>query len=344
MRYIPAKHQLASIWVETSARSLSIEKDEACELYAKLCGFSNWKHMMLLIGNVPASLADEVVDEQTLRERRLFYISVLCGEYKVSSRMAIYISNSFSPSSGNIPRHLSIDLSSLYEEKDGHVYLENKLSVNSVLPDSLCGSLANSRNEVNSNSVRSSRQVFPSNWYVLAVHLGWDVIEDSCVEDYTEGEPSFWLLSNQVHRIPVFILPFTRFPEDRDDPLANAALRKIESRLGASCSRQAIVFWGGMLIKRIGNLDYTYPGVIYRDGKWHNFLLNEKMTQVQDLFDFLDHIPSVDRPHPIYADMNRELAVSFFLMCEGIESAAGIDLLVTSSGSGWGGLMSVSKI
>lgn len=332
MRYIPATHKHARLWVEAAAASLNIEKNLACEIYARLCGFPTWSQLMLVIGNLAASPCDEDLSTPLLTSRLDHYSFLLVSEFRFNPRVVGYFLSVLSPSSSRKPKKVSIDTSALKSDDSGFT------------PLSALGVCKRDTDKVDLLSIiRGFKAIDPSNWYVILTHLGWKIPGGSCAKSYRASEPSFhvFLAHNPARSIPVFILPVCRLPGDEGDEIANEYLDKIDGWMVGSSLSTAIVFWGSMLTKKIAGLDYTHPGLVYRDGQWQEFLMNMASSRPDDVLKQANGSMDITSPPPLYSDTNKELLISFYLISEGIEDHRGVNLCVASTPTGWGPLIAL---
>lgn len=353
MRYIPATTKQARLWVDAVSKSLKIEKSEASQIYARLCGFNSWDQLMPQIGQGEPSPSDEHVTKDILETRKRIYSERLVDDFGMNESMAEYLIDKVSPSSARKPQRFSIDTTSLYgvDPEQGvnlgelfkTLEMETGQDMNSALEQFAKETLGDSVPEDFSfdnfaERMRISKPLDPGAWYDLLKTIGWDLIEESFRSEYVYGEESFVALKEGAE-VPVFITSLFRAPSDFDDEMANSVMEVVEDyALEELDCEEALLFWGQPGVKRIDGKAYTHFGMYYTEGEWHEFLIN-KDTSISDLFNQHNEMESIESPPESLSDKDFMLAVAAIKVTNHIDQTKRVSFSELGTKSGWNSLM-----
>ena len=353
MRYIPKGTKVARLWVDAVAASTKIDKTEVAGMYANMCGFKTWDALMSGISSIPPSASDEESSAETVANRKAFYLSILNGMFGINRSLAKYILNKVPPSSSVKPKRFSIETKGLHDPDGDNVLnfdamreafgMDTEEDFSKVMDDFAKNILGDSVPEGFSfdnftNRMRISKPVEPCVWYNMLATFGWDVDEDSYIEDYTYGEESFFVSNKNGDEIPVFITSLCRAPLDSEDDMANevmdVVLNYCETEL---LSDKAILFWGSPAVKKINGKFYSHFGMYFIDNNWHEFLLNEKTT-CDDMFAQHKQMKCIDEPVESLAD-EHHVFMAVLKMIADIDQDEEVDVMTVGMQSGWDSLL-----
>lgn len=351
-QFIATEHKLARLWVDACGKSLGIDRAEAAALYANLCGFRTWDAVTSAIGSRHPSVPDEQLEVPDLMARRDSYIAVMVDVFALNPSMAIHLAANLSPSSGKVPKAISIDRSTLHSpsEKDGlGIYVpgfDDTRVTDAMLKDLLAGApgLEGMNMDNITDRLRISHPVQPGVFWNFYSDMGFDLIEDTYVEDYAYGAPSFFMPCSpeisESGEVPVFLTSLAYTPLDHLDLMANEVRRvMLESAIANTGADTLLLCWGHLQHKEIGGKRFTYAGQIHHKGTWHDLLLNRSLDSFDKLLQAATALKDINEPGPEFQDQRSECEIRFFMVQTECEDSAEFFQKYTVNGignpSGW---------
>lgn len=351
-QFIATEHKLARLWVDACGKSLGIERAEAAAMYANMCGFRTWDAVTSAIGSRQASVPDEQLEVPELMARRERYIDLMVDVFAINPSMAVHLAANLSPSSARVPKPISIDRSTLHSpsEDDGlSLYMpgiDDPRVADAMLKDLLADvpGLEGVNLDNITNRLRISHPIDPAVYWNFYTDMGFDLIDDTYVEDYVYGEPSFFMpCSHEIsesERVPVFLTSLTYTPLDHQDDMADEVRRlMLESTKAITGTDTLFLCWGHMQHKEIGGKLFTYVGQIHHKGAWHDLLLNRSLDSFDKLLHSATALQDINDPGLEFQDKGSECEIRFFMAQTQCESSAELfqKYTVTEIGnpSGW---------
>ena len=359
-QFIATNHKLSRLWVEACGKSLGIERAEAAAMYANMCGFRTWDAVTNAIGNRLPSVPDEQLEVPELMARRDSYIEVMVDVFAVNPSMAIHLAANLSPSSAKVPKAISIDRSTLHSppEEDGlSLYMpgfDDPRVADAMLKDLLAGAPGLEGINLNNRTerLRISHTVEPGIFWDFYSDLGLDLNEDTYVEDYEYGAPSFFMPCSpeisESEEVPVFLTSLTYTPLDHHDRMADEVRRvMLESTIEFTGADTLLLCWGHLQQKEIGGKRFTNAGQIHHKGTWRDLLLNRSLDSFDKLLHAATALQDINEPGQEFQDQGSECMIRFFMVQTQCESSAEFfrKYTVSSIGnpSGWSIAMIGSK-
>lgn len=334
-QFIATDHKLSRLWVEACGKSLGIERAEAAAMYANLCGFRTWDAVTSAIGNRPPSVPDEQLEVPELMARRDSYIAVMVEVFALNPSMAIHLAANLSPSSAKVPKAISIDRSTLHSppEEDGlSLYVpgfDDPRVADAMLKDLLVGApgLEGISLDNLTDRLRISHAVEPAVFWDFYSDMGLDLIEDTYVEDYEYGAPSFFMPCSpeisESEEVPVFLTSLAYTPLDHHDQMADEVRRvMLESAKAITGADTLLLCWGHLQQKEIGGKRFTYAGQIHHKGTWRDLLLNRSLDSFDKLLHAATALKDINEPGPEFQDKGSECTIRFFMVQTQCESSA----------------------
>lgn len=149
-------------------------------------------------------------------------------------------------------------------------------------------------------------------WHDLLVTLGWDL------RKYDDTPPrfhkAFEIWSDRLGRaLPAVCENYLFLPDDADDELAGDAMRAVEKRF----PKGALLLFKGMPYRSIEGHDYSFGGLLYLEGTWRKFALNEHMKSLDVVLDQIAAGFSFEKPIARYEDAGQRVALPFSRLCQG---------------------------
>ena len=346
----------AQQWVDACSRSLGCPAEEAAAMLANLCGFPSWDLMVHAISTARPSQPDEQIPKSSLNRRYDRYVATLTSVFAFDPLFGKYLVQHLSPSSCRPFLPFSIDKAHMHGPRDTSgvniaemaemlgIDLEDSAFAESakrlfgdVLPEDFdYGNL--------NDSFRALRGVGAWPWFNIFMSLGWGPIEESYNESPAEGEPAF-LIDDSVHgKVPVFLSPFCRTPNDHNDKGAEASMARALDAYKAGLADgkfgdTAYLLWSFPLTKEIGGVDYCHLGMLLRDGEWKEALLNEHVNSFEKLYKLNAQISSIEDGHPELVDQGQRFFTSVNRHMAGVDEPdapkKGWKELTGGSFSGW---------
>ena len=304
-------------------------------MYANLCGFRTWDAVTSAIGNRKPSVPDEQLDVAELMARRDCYIAVMVDVFALNPSMAIHLAANLSPSSAKMPKAISIDRSTLHsppEEDDLSFYMpgfDDPRVTDEMLKDLLSG--APGLEGVNLDNItdrlRISRPVEPWVFWNFYSDQGVDLIEDTYLEEYEYGAPSFFMPCSpeisESEMVPVFLTSLAYTPLDHHDKMADEVRRvMLESAKANTGADTLLLCWGQLQQKEIGGKRFTYAGQIHHEGTWHDLLLNRSLDSFDKFLHAATSLQDINEPVPEFQDEGSECMIRFFMVQTQCESSA----------------------
>ncbi|MBF6042980.1 hypothetical protein H8F22_29275 [Pseudomonas sp. P154a] len=334
-QFIATEHKLARLWVEVCGKSLGIERAEAAAMYANLCGFRTWDAVTSAIGNKQPSVPDEQLEVPELMARRDSYIAVMVDVFAINPSMAVHLAANLSPSSGKMPKTISINRSTLHsppEDEGLSLYVpgfDDPRVANAMLKDLLGGApgLEGCNLDNLTDRLRISHPVEPGDFWDFYSDQGFDLIEDTFVEDYEYGGPSFFMpCSPEIsdsEKVPVFLTSLAYTPLDHHDQMADEVRRvMLESAKAITGADTLLLCWGHLQQKEIGGKRFTYAGQIHHEGTWRDLLLNRSLDSFDKLLRAATALQDINEPGPEFQDSGSECMIRFFMVQTQCESSA----------------------
>lgn len=351
-QFIAREHKLARLWVEACGKSLGIERAEAAAMYANLCGFRTWDAVTSAIANRQPSVSDEQLEASELMTRRDSYIAVMVDVFALNPSMAVHLAANLSPSSAKVPKAISIDRSTLHspsDKDDLNLYMpgfDDPRVTDAMLKDLLAGApgLQGVNLDNLTDRLRISHSVEPWVFWDFYSDQGFDLIEDTYVEDYEYGAPSFFMSCSpeisESEMVPVFLTSLAYTPLDHHDKMADEVRRvMLESAKAITGGDTLLLCWGHLQQKEIGGKRFTYAGQIHHKGSWRDLLLNRSLDTFDKLLQAATGLQDINEPGPEFQDKGLECTIRFFMVQTQCESSAEFFQKYTVNGignpSGW---------
>ncbi len=334
-QFIATEHKLARLWVEACVKSLGIERVEAAVMYANLCGFRTWDAITNAIGNRLPSVPDEQLEVPELMARRDSYVATMVDVFALNPSMAIHLAANLSPSSAKLPKVISIDRSTLHSPTEEDVLnlimpgLDDPRVADALIKD-LLGD-ASGLEDINldnfADRLRISRPVEPGVYWDFYSDIGFDLNEDTYVEDYEYGAPSFFMPCSpeisEIEMVPVFLTSLAYTPLDHHDQMADEVRRvMLESAEAITGADTLLLCWGHFQQKEIGGKRFTYAGQIHHKGAWRDLLLNSSLDSFDKLLHAATALQDVNEPGQEYQDKGSECMIRFYMVQTQCESSA----------------------
>lgn len=351
-QFIATEHKLARLWVDACGKSLGIERAEAAAMYANLCGFRTWDAVTSAIGHRQPSVPDEQLEVPELLARRESYIALMVDVFAINPSMAVHLAANLSPSSARVPKAISIDRSTLHSppEDDGlSLYMpgfDDPRVADAMLKDLLgdAPGLEGVNLDNLTDRLRISHPIDPAVYWNFYSDMGFDLIDDTYVEDYVYGAPSFFMPCSpeisESERVPVFLTSLAYTPLDHQDDMANEVRRvMLESTKAITGADTLFLCWGHLQHKEIGGKRFTYAGQIHHKGAWRDLLLNRSLDSFDKLLHSATALQDINDPGLEFQDKGSECEIRFFMAQTQCESSAEFFQKYTVNGlgnpSGW---------
>lgn len=347
MKYVPQSLEVASRWVDVCERSLGIARAEVASMYANMCGFGSWDLMAAHMNVGQPALTDEEIQGEMLEARHAYYRDVLVDTFFMNPCFVDYFIHIASPSSQRQPAVFSVDHSKIYSSSDH----DSKFASNgfgrllNTYAKQYLGDELGSDFDFNtfSDQLRLHSGVYPGHWYNLVASLGWNVIEDSYVDEYTYSHPSLFVQSATRGVIPIYIVSLTRIPLESADEMASLVLNHIQTNVTQKqVSDHAMLFWGSMLSKQVNERWYTHPGMVFQNGEWRDFLINQHLNNADLAFDMVESL-DINNPPLGHEDQHLALARGFGCMKLNVDDPNYIEFSQLTNPSGWSSLIPMLK-
>jgi len=326
-QFIATDHKQARLWVEACGKSLGIDRAEAAAMYANMCGFRTWDAVTNAIGSRQPSAPDEQLEVAELMARRESYIAVMVDVFALNPSMAIHLAANLSPSSGKVPKAISIDRSTVHSpsEDDGlSLYMpgfDDPRVTDAMLKDLLSGmpGLEGIDLENLTDRMRISHPVEPGVFWDYYSDMGFDLSEDTYLDEYEYGNPSFFMPCSpeisELEEVPVFLTSLAYTPLDHRDQMADEVRRvMLESALELTGEDTLLLCWGQLQLKEIGGKRFTYAGQIHHKGAWHDLLLNRSLDSFDKLLHAATSLQDINEPGPEFQDKGSECAIRFYMV------------------------------
>lgn len=343
-------------WVDACSRSLDCPAEEAAAMLANLCGFPSWDLMIHTISATRPSQPDEQLPKSSFNRRHARYVAILTSVFAFDPLFGKYLVQHLSPSSCRPFLPFSIDKAHMHGPRDtsriniaemaemlgidfddASLAETAKMLFGDVLPDDIDYKNLN-------DSLRSLRGVEAWPWFNIFMTLGWGPLDGTYNESPEEGEPAF-LIDDQVHgKVPVFLSPLSRTPNDHNDKAAEASMSRAldafnAGRAGGKFGDTAYLLWSFPMTKEICGVHYCHIGMLLRDGEWKEALLNEHVESFAKLFRLNAQLSSIEDGHPELADQGQKFFISVNRHMAGLDEPGapekGWKKFETGSFSGW---------
>lgn len=351
-QFIATEHKLARLWVDACGKSLGIERAEAAAMYANLCGFRTWDAVTSAIGHRQPSVPDEQLEVPELLARRESYIALMVDVFAINPSMAVHLAANLSPSSARVPKAISIDRSTLHSPPDDDglsLYMPgfDDPRVSDAMLKDLLGD-APGLEGVNLDNItdrlRISHPIDPAVYWNYYTDMGFDLIDDTYVEDYVYGAPSFFMPCSpdisESERVPVFLTSLSYTPLDHQDVMADEVRRvMLESAKAITGTDTLFLCWGHLQHKEIEGKQFTYAGQIHHKGVWRDLLLNRSLDTFDKLLNSAIALQDINDPGLEFQDKGSECEIRFFMAQTQCESSTEFFQKYTLTGisnpSGW---------
>lgn len=334
-QFIATEHKLARLWVDACGKSLGIERAEAAAMYANMCGFRTWDAVTKAIGSRQPSVPDEQLEVPELMARRDSYVATMVDVFALNPSMAIHLAANLSPSSAKVPRAISIDRSTLHspsEEDELNLFmpgLDDPRVADALIKDLLgdAPGLEDINLENFAERLRISHPVEPGVYWDFYSDIGFDLNEETYVEDYEYGAPSFFMPCSpeisEIEMVPVFLTSLAYTPLDHHDKMADEVRRvMLESAEAITGADTLLLCWGHMQQKEIGGKQFTYAGQIHHKGAWHDLLLNSSLDSFDKLLHAATALKDINEPGQEFQDKGSECMIRFYMVQTQCESSA----------------------
>lgn len=326
-QFIATEHKLARLWVDACGKSLGIERAEAAAMYANLCGFRTWDAVTNAIGNRQPSVPDEQLEVPELMARRESYIAVMVDVFAINPSMAIHLAANLSPSSAKVPKAISIDRTTVHSPPDDDgisLYapgMDDPRVADAMLKELLSGApgLEGINLDNLTDRMRISHPVEPGVFWDFYSDQGFELLEETYVEDYEYGAPSFFMPCSpeisENEEVPVFLTSLAYTPLDHRDQMADEVRRvMLESAEVMTGDDTLLLCWGHLQQKEIGGKRFTYAGQIHHQGTWYDLLLNRSLDSFDKLLHAATSLRDVNEPGPEFEDKGSECTIRFFMV------------------------------
>lgn len=351
-QFIATEHKLARLWVDACGKSLGIERAEAAAMYANLCGFRTWDAVTSAIGHRQPSVPDEQLEVPELLARRENYIALMVDVFAINPSMAVHLAANLSPSSARVPKAISIDRSILHSqpEDDGlSLYMpgiDDPRVSDAMIKDFLgdAPGLEGVNLDNITDRLRISHPIDPAVYWNYYTDMGFDLIDDTYVEDYVYGAPSFFMPCSpdisESERVPVFLTSLSYTPLDHQDVMADEVRRvMLESAKAITGTDTLFLCWGHLQHKEIEGKQFTYAGQIHHKGVWRDLLLNRSLDTFDKLLNSAIALQDINDPGLEFQDKGSECEIRFFMAQTQCESSTEFFQKYTLTGisnpSGW---------
>lgn len=351
-QFIATEHKLARLWVDACGKSLGIERAEAAAMYANLCGFRTWDAVTSAIGHRQPSVPDEQLEVPELLARRESYIALMVDVFAINPSMAVHLAANLSPSSARVPKAISIDRSILHSqpEDDGlSLYMpgiDDPRVSDAMIKDFLgdAPGLEGVNLDNITDRLRISHPIDPAVYWNYYTDMGFDLIDDTYVEDYVYGAPSFFMPCSpdisESERVPVFLTSLSYTPLDHQDVMADEVRRvMLESAKAITGTDTLFLCWGHLQHKEIEGKQFTYAGQIHHKGVWRDLLLNRSLDTFDKLLNSAIALQDINDPGLEFQDKGSECEIRFFMAQTQCESSTEFFQKYTLTGisnpSGW---------
>ncbi|MBB4867146.1 hypothetical protein HNP46_006057 [Pseudomonas nitritireducens] len=157
-----------------------------------------------------------------------------------------------------------------------------------ILPKELSAELEGFTSEQIRDGMRMYHPIDPGLYYDLLGNLGFDLIEDSFIEDHTLAEPSFFFASKiyaPEDGVPCYLGKISVAPLDSTDDLANRILEDVSDDIEGNGYGVGVVLWKSPTFKEYKGGTLQYFGRLYSDGVWHELLLKPGVKSIDELID-----------------------------------------------------------
>lgn len=346
MRFVPKTSKKARLLAEALSRSLNVTTTDTNPIVAALYGFSTWNTLCKAIQKEEPSLWDEETSSDIIESRQSISIERLVEQLDIDITTAKNLVDHVKPTSKEKGKAFPVDVENTKNHTDSINFAdlfggasgdEMEKMIEDFAKRTLGDELGDDFDFSNfSDRMRISKPIDPGMYYSICDNIGLTVIEDSFNEEYEYGHSSFCIYSKKED-VPVYITSLTMVPGDEGDEMAYEIMSIVEKNNDwDEDADRMILFWGQPSVKKINGKRYTYMGVLWEDGCWRDFLLNEEMKTIEDLFEMNPKNQNVNAPNENQEDKGAGLAIRITLFMNDLQDVREkVKFNSIGSPSGW---------